>query len=451
MSLPSLLIEAYVGPGAGFALLSSFFVLFTTVVIVVFSLLIWPVRRLWRLFTRPPLPPAKIRRLIVVGFDGQDPKLTEQYMKEGLLPNFSKLAEQGAYRHLRTTFPSVSPVAWSSFSTGCEPSRHNIFDFIEPDRRTYLPLLSSTRIGHVTRFWKLGRYRIPREKPELRLLRKSRPFWSILGDHHIWSTILRVPITFPPDRFYGAQLSAMCVPDLLGTQGTFLLFTTREAAEGFEEGGARVLLPAGQDVITTSVEGPENILRAGAPPMKVPLRIAIDRAHRRVHVSLADTSLDLVPGELSDWVKVRFPAVPGVGAHGLTRLLVTEMDDHFSLYMSPINLDPERPAMPISASLVLCHVPREAHRALCDTWARRGHVGPQRGRHRRCDVPAADVRHRRRTGADVLCRPGPPSSRQPRLRLRCHRPHPAHVLAAPGTRASRHARRGASCRHQRDP
>ena len=33
----------------------------------------------------------------------------------------------------------------------------------------------------------------------------------------IWSTILRVPITFPPDNFYGAQLSAMCVPDLLGT------------------------------------------------------------------------------------------------------------------------------------------------------------------------------------------------------------------------------------------
>ena len=47
-------------------------------------------------------------------------------------------------------------------------------------------------------------------------------FWTILGEHRIWSTILRVPITFPPDRFYGAQLSAMCVPDLLGTPGTFL-------------------------------------------------------------------------------------------------------------------------------------------------------------------------------------------------------------------------------------
>ena len=53
-------------------------------------------------------------------------------------------------------------------------------------------------------------------------MRKSKPFWTILGEHSVWSTILRVPITFPPDRFYGAELSAMCVPDLLGTQGTFL-------------------------------------------------------------------------------------------------------------------------------------------------------------------------------------------------------------------------------------
>ena len=33
---------------------------------------------------------------------------------------------------------------------------------------------------------------------------------------------------------------------------------------------------------------------------------------------------------------------------GITRVLVLEMGDHFSLYMSPINLDPEKPAMPVS-------------------------------------------------------------------------------------------------------
>jgi predicted AlkP superfamily phosphohydrolase/phosphomutase len=340
--------EAYIGPGAGFALLSSFFVLFTTIIIVILSVLAWPFRALWRLLTARSAPRSTIRRLIIVGFDGQEPKLTDQFMREGLLPHFQKLAETGCYRRLRTTFPSVSPVAWSSFSTGCEPARHNIFDFIEPDRRTYLPLLSSTRIGRVDRFFKLGRYQIPREKPELRLLRKSKPFWSILGEHRIWSTVLRVPITFPPDHFYGAQLSAMCVPDLLGTQGTFLLFTTRHASEAFTEGGVRVHLPAGRDVIETAVQGPDNLFLDGSPAMTIPLRLSIDRSQGRVRADLNGTHVDLTPGQLSDWVKLRFHAAPGINVHGLSRLLVTEMDEHFSLYMSPINLDPEHPAMPIS-------------------------------------------------------------------------------------------------------
>ena len=228
--------DAYVGPGAGFALLSSFLVLFTTTVAAIVSLLFWPFRMLWRRLRGGTPPRASIRRLVIVGLDGQDPTLTDRFMAQGLLPNFKKLAKAGCYRRLKTTFPSVSPVAWSSFSTGTQPGRHNIFDFLDRDRRTYLPVLSSAYLGSVKRFFTLGRYRIPLEKPELRLLRKSKPFWVVLGEHRIWSTILRVPITFPPDRFYGAELSAMSVPDLLGTQGTFLLFTTRSGRRALQGG-----------------------------------------------------------------------------------------------------------------------------------------------------------------------------------------------------------------------
>lgn len=340
--------EAYIGPGAGFALLSSFLVLFTTVLIVIATLLVWPFRTLWRILTRRKPPRALIERLIVVGLDGQDPVLTDRFMAEGLLPNFQKLAGSGCYKRLRTTFPSVSPVAWSSFSTGTHPARHNIFDFLDRDRRTYLPMLSSTRIGRVERFLKLGRYRIPLQKPELRLLRRSKPFWTILGEHRIWSTVLRVPITFPPDRFYGAELSAMCVPDLLGTQGTFLLYTTRPAGARFKEGGIRVPITVEGDTVVSAVEGPENMFVAGSPPLRMPLRATIDRRARQVVVDLDGTRVTLASGELSDWVTLAFRAAPGIKVSGITRLLVTELGDHFSLYMSPINLDPERPAMPIS-------------------------------------------------------------------------------------------------------
>ena len=61
----------------------------------------------------------------------------------------------------------------------------------------------------------------------MRLLRKSQPFWSILSRYGIFNCILRVPITFPPEKLRGVQLSAMCLPDLRGTQGTFSHYTTR--------------------------------------------------------------------------------------------------------------------------------------------------------------------------------------------------------------------------------
>ena len=340
--------EAYIGPGAGFALLSSFLVLFTTIVIAILSILFWPFRVLWRLARGKRAPRAAIDRLIIVGLDGQDPNLTDRFMREGLLPNFKKLTKTGSYRRLRTTFPAISPVAWSSFSTGTNPPRHNIFDFLDRDRRTYLPVMSSARVGRVRRFFEIGRYRIPLERPELRLLRKSKPFWAILGEHRVWSTVLRVPVTFPPDRFYGAELSAMCVPDLLGTQGTFLLFTTRPTGARFKEGGIRIPIVIEGDHVETKVQGPENTLRSDSAALELPLRIRIDRSRRVAEADLGGTRVELAPGRLSDWVTLRFRAAPGVTVTGITRLLVTEMDEHFSLYMSPINLDPERPAMPIS-------------------------------------------------------------------------------------------------------
>ena len=340
--------EAYVGPGAGFAVLSSFLVLFTTILVAIVSVLLWPVRVLWRLVRGRRAPRASIRRLIIVGLDGQDPDLTDRFMREGVLPNFRKLARTGSYTRLRTTFPSVSPVAWSSFSTGTNPSRHNIFDFLDRDRRTYLPVLSSVRVGPVRRFLRLGRFRIPLERPELRLLRKSKPFWAILGEHHVWSTILRIPVTFPPDRFYGAELSAMSVPDLLGTQGTFVLFTTRPTGTRFKEGGIRIPVRVEDDAIDTTVSGPGNAYVAGSPPLQVPLRLRIDRARNIARADLNGTRIDLAPGRLSEWVTLRFRAAPGVTVSGITRLLVTEMGEHFSLYMAPLNIDPERPAMPIS-------------------------------------------------------------------------------------------------------
>ncbi|MCA9753656.1 MAG: alkaline phosphatase family protein, partial [Gemmatimonadetes bacterium] len=229
--------------------------------------------------------------------------------------------------------------------------KHNIFDFLSRDPKTYLPMLSSTRIGPLEKFVKIGKWRIPLHKPELTLLRRSKPFWTLLGEANIWSTVLRVPITFPPDKFYGAQLGAMSIPDLLGTQGTFLFFTTRRGDGKFQEGGLTIPFATngkGPDHFTANVPGPGNTFLDGEPALEVPFSATVDRAAGKARLNVGGEELELAPGQLSDWVKLEFPAAPGVKVAGLVRVMVTEIGDEFSVYFTPISIDPEKPAMPIS-------------------------------------------------------------------------------------------------------
>ena len=65
------------------------------------------------------------QRIVVLGFDGMDPTLTEKYMAEGKLPNLAALAKEGTYCHLSTTNPAESPVSWASVRANidkCTPS-----------------------------------------------------------------------------------------------------------------------------------------------------------------------------------------------------------------------------------------------------------------------------------------------------------------------------------------
>ena len=336
---------AYIGPGAGFAVISSFFVFLITGFLAFFTLLFWPFRAGILYFRRRLIRKnKKVRRVVVLGLDGLDPGLSRGFIDSGLLPNFSKLMESGSFRPLATTKPSISPVAWSSFATGVNPGKHRIFDFYTRDSKSYLPVLSSVDISTINRPLKLGPLKIPRTKTNVRFLRKATSFWNILGKHGIFSNVLRVPISFPPEKFYGASLSAMCAPDLRGTQGAFTCFCSNppNENEGLSE-GIYVPITKSGDKFQAPIQGPR--LSTEETPLIINMSMRINDENNRVDLYIHKERHTLQPGVYSPWIKLVFKAGAKTKISGIARFLLIEIEPDFKLYMSPINIDPEKPSL----------------------------------------------------------------------------------------------------------
>ena len=352
---------AYIGPGAGFAFMTSFLILFATFFLAFFFFLTWPIRFLIkRLRRRGKAVEGRVDKVIVLGFDGLDPGLLQQYLKKGILPNIAQLIESGSFKAMRSTNPPISPVAWSSFSTGVNPGKHNIFDFLAPERRSYLSKLSSAEIRPPTRFIKIGRYKFPLGKPSYRPLRKSKPFWTILGENEIFSSIIRVPITFPPEKFStGVLISSLCVPDLRGTQGSFSFFTSNPERIGQHTGGFAYRLERSGDGYSGKVEGPPNAMLEGEPPLELDFRLVLNgsgaggsagggNGGSEATLTIGKESFDLDLRKHSPWITLDFSAGLGIHVQGVARFILQSVEPDVEVYMTPINIHPENPAMPIS-------------------------------------------------------------------------------------------------------
>jgi predicted AlkP superfamily phosphohydrolase/phosphomutase len=339
--------HAYIGPGAGFALAGSVFAVFAAVCSAILMLLTWPVRLLLRaVLGRRALAKSRVKRVVILGLDGLDHGLTEKMLAEGQLPNLAALRDQGCFKPLGSTLPPISPVAWSSFQTGVNPGKHNIFDFLIPDLHTYEPKLSSVEITPPRRQLRLGKYKIPLGKAGLRLLRKSKPFWNVLSEHGIFNCIIRVPITFPPEKLRGVQLSAMCVPDLRGTQGVFSHYTTRPHQEGEKTGGEVHVVTRNGNTVRADLIGPQHPLRSDLGPLKVPFVVTVKERGRAV-LKIGGAKYELRKDEYTDWVQVCFRVVPGLNVYGVCKFLLLDTEPEFELYVTPVNIDPENPAMPV--------------------------------------------------------------------------------------------------------
>jgi predicted AlkP superfamily phosphohydrolase/phosphomutase len=347
------LAQAYIGPGAGFAFLGSTFVFVLTILMAAGTLLLWPLLFLWRKLRGKGISKhARARRVIVVGLDGLEPKITEQMMEQGDLPHLQALAQVGGYRRLGTTLPPLSPVAWSTFQTGVNPGAHNIFDFLSRDKRTCLPELSSTSTQKSSYRFAIGPFKFGSGRAKVVIARKSKPFWKVLGEYGVISNIIRIPISYPPEKFEGNILSAMCTPDLRGSQGSFSFFTTRNDIVQARAGGEFRLVTRSADTIICRLEGPPHPYDTKKEALSVVFSLKVDEAKKSAVLQINKQSLILLEGQFSEWVELQFAYGFRKSIKGIVRFCLREVGSQVSLYVSPINVHPESPALPIAEPII---------------------------------------------------------------------------------------------------
>ena len=290
------------------------------------------------------------RKLIILGIDGMDPDLLRKYMAEGVMPNFSRLASEGTFRTLATSIPPQSPVAWANLITGMNAGGHGLFDFIHRDPRTMEPYFSASRVEPPKHSLHLGRWAIPLGSGTAEQLRHGKAFWEYLDEAGVPVTVYRIPSNFPPIASKGKTFAGMGTPDLRGTYGTFSYYTDDPMTQtGEVEGGQIIPVTVDNWRVKTALVGPDNSFRRGSPAVQVPFIVSLDPVAPVAKIDIQGNEFVLREGEWSPWVRLDFSLLPVVASvKGICRLYLKQTHPRFELYVSPINIDPADPALPLS-------------------------------------------------------------------------------------------------------
>lgn len=312
------------------------------------------------------------QKLVILGFDGMDPDLAQQWMKAGKLPNFSKVAAEGGIFSLETAHSPESPTAWASFATGVNAGKHNIYDFLVRDTATYLPDLAMVK-REPPRF--LFNY-VPISRPTVTSTRGGTSFWVTAGRAGVRSSILTVPVTFPPEEVpNGELLAGLPLPDIRGTMGTFYYFATdlsRYEEGNTEFGGILKRLVFDGNVAQAEIIGPPNPivrqqereLRAKQPlsadgkaqltaleadaDVRLPFTIRWNREARTANVDVQGQTIHLSEREWSRWVDLEFRINMLVRLKGMAQFFLIKAGNDLQLYVSPVNWHPADPPMAMS-------------------------------------------------------------------------------------------------------
>jgi predicted AlkP superfamily phosphohydrolase/phosphomutase len=114
------------------------------------------------------MPPAS-PKVCVIGLDGATFDVLDRWAEWGGMPNLARLMERSARADLLSTIPPVTGPAWTSMTTGLNPGRHGIFDFVKVRNQGRSQRLVNSRDVLPPRLWDyfeeagycVGAYRVP--------------------------------------------------------------------------------------------------------------------------------------------------------------------------------------------------------------------------------------------------------------------------------------------------
>ena len=276
---------------------------------------------------------SKYDKVIVIGIDGMDPKITDKLIDEDKLPNFKKLADEGSYMNLNTSYPPHSPVAWTSIATGTNPGKHNIFDFIRRNKENYIPELSlSKSVSGIA-------------GTDYESYVKTDPFWRITSNKKIPTNVIRWPVTFPPERVEGNLLSGLGVPDIKGFLSGYSLYSSQDLESDKASNKLIKVDIEDEQFINTYVWGPRTKKGGEIVELKVPMELRIQEESVDIIINAEKYNVKL--NGWSDWIRVKFKAGMFKNVYSIFRVYVISLEP-FEMYVTTMQIDPMNPVLDIS-------------------------------------------------------------------------------------------------------
>jgi len=128
-------------------------------------------------------------RLLCIGLDGASFTLLAPWIASGELPEIARLMARGSHAEIRSTFPVLTPPAWSTFVTGKNPGKHGVYSFRELAWRGYASgdLVTADHL-------------------------RARTVWEVAGDAGLTVGAVNVPPAYPVRPVQGFMIACLLAP-----------------------------------------------------------------------------------------------------------------------------------------------------------------------------------------------------------------------------------------------